>query len=108
MGQKVNPHGARVGVIWDWSTKWYATRVTKFKTNVWIRPFYMGQEVTPHGARIGVIFDWSPRRCVRSAVCTSNTEKPNINTLPRVLQKACSIVQRHIFGRANCRIFAPT
>ena len=25
MGQKVNPHGARVGVILDWSTKWYAT-----------------------------------------------------------------------------------
>ena len=24
MGQKVNPHGARVGVIIDWSTKWYA------------------------------------------------------------------------------------
>ena len=23
MGQKVNPHGARVGVILDWSTKWY-------------------------------------------------------------------------------------
>lgn len=24
MGQKVNPHGLRVGVIKDWSTKWYA------------------------------------------------------------------------------------
>ena len=24
MGQKVNPHGARVGVILDWSTRWYA------------------------------------------------------------------------------------
>ena len=24
MGQKVNPHGARVGVILDWNTKWYA------------------------------------------------------------------------------------
>ncbi len=26
MGQKVNPHGARVGVILDWSTKWYASK----------------------------------------------------------------------------------
>ena len=26
MGQKVNPHGARVGVIMDWSTKWYADK----------------------------------------------------------------------------------
>ncbi|MDO4739892.1 MAG: 30S ribosomal protein S3 [Eubacteriales bacterium] len=24
MGQKINPHGARVGVILDWNTKWYA------------------------------------------------------------------------------------
>ena len=26
MGQKVNPHGARVGVILPWSTKWYAEK----------------------------------------------------------------------------------
>ncbi len=24
MGHKANPHGARVGVIFDWSTRWYA------------------------------------------------------------------------------------
>ncbi len=24
MGQKINPHGARVGVIFDWNAKWYA------------------------------------------------------------------------------------
>ena len=24
MGQKVNPHGARVGVVYNWSTRWYA------------------------------------------------------------------------------------
>ena len=24
MGQKVNPHGLRVGVIKDWNAKWYA------------------------------------------------------------------------------------
>lgn len=26
MGQKVNPHGLRVGVIKDWDTKWYAEK----------------------------------------------------------------------------------
>ena len=26
MGQKVNPHGARVGVIYDWSTRWYSDK----------------------------------------------------------------------------------
>ena len=24
MGQKVSPHGLRVGVIKDWNSKWYA------------------------------------------------------------------------------------
>lgn len=26
MGQKVNPHGYRVGVIKDWSSKWFADK----------------------------------------------------------------------------------
>jgi len=26
MGQKVNPHGLRVGIIKDWSAKWYASK----------------------------------------------------------------------------------
>ena len=24
MGQKVNPHGIRVGIIKDWSSRWYS------------------------------------------------------------------------------------
>ena len=26
IGQKVNPHGLRVGIIKDWDTKWYAEK----------------------------------------------------------------------------------
>ena len=26
MGQKVSPHGLRVGVIKDWDSKWYANK----------------------------------------------------------------------------------
>ena len=26
MGQKVNPHGLRVGVIKDWDSRWYANK----------------------------------------------------------------------------------
>ena len=26
MGQKVNPHGLRVGVIKDWESRWYADK----------------------------------------------------------------------------------
>lgn len=28
MGQKVNPHGLRIGIIKDWDTKWYANKKT--------------------------------------------------------------------------------
>ncbi len=28
MGQKVNPHGLRVGVIKDWDSKWYAKLIS--------------------------------------------------------------------------------
>ena len=35
MGQKVNPHGLRVGVIKDWNSKWYAdTRDDEFANNL--------------------------------------------------------------------------
>ena len=44
MGQKVNPHGARVGVIIDWSTKWYAGKkdfsnnlVDDYKLRLWLK-----------------------------------------------------------------------
>ena len=33
MGQKVNPHGLRVGVIKDWNAKWYADKKT-FAANI--------------------------------------------------------------------------
>ncbi len=35
MGQKVNPHGLRVGIIKDWDSKWYAdTRNDEFANNL--------------------------------------------------------------------------
>ena len=44
MGQKVNPHGARVGVILDWSTKWYAGKkdfsnnlIDDYKLRTWLK-----------------------------------------------------------------------
>lgn len=33
MGQKVNAHGNRVGIIKDWDTKWYADK-KNFATNL--------------------------------------------------------------------------
>ncbi len=46
MGQKVNPHGLRVGIIKDWESKWYAeenhenSHETKVKTKGRRRNFY--------------------------------------------------------------------
>ena len=28
MGQKINPHGFRVGVIKDWDSRWFANKAT--------------------------------------------------------------------------------
>ena len=28
MGQKVNPHGLRVGIIKDWDSRWFADKAT--------------------------------------------------------------------------------
>ena len=30
MGQKVNPHGLRVGVIKDWDSRWYARNAVSY------------------------------------------------------------------------------
>ena len=32
MGQKVNPHGLRVGVIKDWNSRWYADADPEYGT----------------------------------------------------------------------------
>ena len=40
MGQKVNPHGLRVGVIKDWDSKWYADDALHFSLNLTCRDFY--------------------------------------------------------------------
>ena len=45
MGQKVNPHGLRVGVIKDWDSKWYANskdfsvKIRKYLFSNFFRPF---------------------------------------------------------------------
>ena len=46
MGQKVNPHGLRVGVIKDWDTQWYADKKAfsvNLKEDYEIRKFIKNQ-----------------------------------------------------------------
>ena len=50
MGQKVNPHGLRVGVIKDWDSKWYAEEtfadnlVEDYNIRKFLKNKYMLQE----------------------------------------------------------------
>ena len=57
MGQKVNPHGLRVGVIKDWNSKWYANKAD-FADNLVednkIRDF-VKKELYATGAALGII-----------------------------------------------------
>ena len=53
MGQKVNPHGLRVGVIKDWDSRWYAeadTTYGKIGVKVWI---YKGEVLPTKGNKEG-------------------------------------------------------
>ena len=49
MGQKVNPHGFRLGITTDWKSRWYADKLYKdyVKEDVAIRQ----HDVQGHGAR---------------------------------------------------------
>ena len=62
MGQKVNPHGLRVGVIKDWDSRWFANKSDFGDTLV---------EDYPHSLCKAGRCD-RPRRCRdRKAACTA-------------------------------------
>lgn len=56
MGQKVNPHGLRVGIIKDWDTKWYAEKdfADYLVEDVAIRKFIKKKLYTSGISRIGI------------------------------------------------------
>lgn len=56
MGQKVNPHGLRVGVIKDWDTKWYAEKefANYLVEDVKIRKFIKKKLYTSGVSTIGI------------------------------------------------------
>ena len=46
MGQKVNPHGIRLGIVKDWDAKWYADKdfADNLHEDIRIREYLMGSE----------------------------------------------------------------
>lgn len=77
MGQKVNPHGLRVGIIKDWDSKWYAdTKNGEFANNLVedhkIREFLKKKLYESGVSKIEI------ERSADRVVVTVNTSKPGM------------------------------
>lgn len=75
MGQKVNPHGFRVGVIKSWDTQWYAEKkeFSKFlKEDYDIRKFIKNKYYAAAISRITI------ERAATRIVVTINTGRPGV------------------------------
>ena len=75
MGQKVNPHGARVGVILPWSTKWYANK-KDFSNN--LIEDYKLREMLYAKLDVAGISDIDIERSAGKVTVTIHTAKPGI------------------------------
>ena len=75
MGQKVNPHGARVGVILPWSTKWYAEK-KDFSNN--LIEDYKLREMLYKKLDVAGISDILIERSAGKVTVTIQTAKPGI------------------------------
>lgn len=76
MGQKVNPHGLRVGVIKDWDTRWYADKKNFARylvEDVEIRKFVKQETASAGVSRIEI-----EREGDEKTVITISTAKPGI------------------------------
>ena len=74
MGQKVNPHGLRVGIIKDWDTKWYAEKdfADYLVEDVKIRKFIKNKLYASGVSKIGI------ERTAGRVKVSVHTAKPGI------------------------------
>ena len=75
MGQKVNPHGLRVGVIKSWDTQWYADKKDfgkNLKEDYDIRKFIKDKYYAAAISRIAI------ERAANRVVVTVYTGKPGV------------------------------
>lgn len=75
MGQKVNPHGLRIGIIKDWDTKWYANKKgfsELLVEDVKIRKFIKSKLYSSGVSRIEI------ERAAQKVKINVNTAKPGI------------------------------
>ena len=76
MGQKVNPHGLRVGVIKDWDTRWYANK--KDFSRFLVEDYNIRQYVESQLPNTGVSRLEIEREGEDKVVITISTSKPGI------------------------------
>lgn len=76
MGQKVNPHGFRVGVIKDWDTRWYADK--KNFARYLVEDAQIREFVKKETARAGVSRIEIEREGDERTIITISTAKPGI------------------------------
>ncbi len=75
MGQKVNPHGLRIGIIKDWDTKWYASAKNfgdQLVEDVKIRKFIKSKLYTSGISRIEI------ERAANKVKINVSTAKPGL------------------------------
>lgn len=75
MGQKVNPHGLRVGVIKDWNVKWIANKkdfATNLKNDYDIRTFIKNKYYSASISKITI------ERAANKIIINISTSKPGV------------------------------
>ncbi len=74
MGQKIHPHGFRIGILYDWESKWFAERdyTTKLHQDLRLREFVLAE--LPDAAISRVEID----RNANLVTVTIHTAKPGI------------------------------
>jgi small subunit ribosomal protein S3 len=74
MGQKIHPHGFRIGIIYDWESKWFAERdyTQKLHLDIRLRDFVLSELPDASISRIEI------DRNANLTTLTIHTAKPGI------------------------------
>ena len=109
MGQKVNPHGARVGVIKDWSTRWYADKksfadnlVSDAKLRTMIKNLEFTDDKSKKAVKLsdaGVSGIDIERRCSRLSIGTGGLSGPAVKPVAvRMVHQVARAVRIPVIG----------
>lgn len=96
MGQKINPHALRVGVIKDWDSKWYAEQND-----------YDEEAIETELSRIGKVKDWDAKRIAarqKIAGIISRISKQGYLLLKKLLANADMCLKAPVWRKARSNL----